>query len=74
MDMSTVVSLIGSLGFPIVMCLLMVDLLKKSEDSHKTEIDSLKDAFNANTQVLTELKTMFRDFMRKDDDSNATGN
>lgn len=65
MDMSTVVSLIGSLGFPIVMCLVMVDLLKKTEDAHKTEIDSLKDAFNANTQILTELKTMFSDFMNK---------
>lgn len=67
MDGNAIISLIGSVGFPIVMCLILVDLMKKTEDSHKEEIDSLKDAFNANTQILTELKTMFSDFMREDD-------
>lgn len=72
MDGNTIISLIGSVGFPIVMCLILVDLMKKSEDSHKTEIDSLKDAFNANTQVLTELKTMFSDFMKKGDNEHES--
>lgn len=71
MDGNTIISLIGSVGFPIVMCLILVDLMKKTEDSHKEEIDSLKDAFNANTQILTELKTMFSDFMHKDEKENS---
>lgn len=69
MDMQTIVSLIGSLGFPIVMCLIMFkyieqveadnkETIEKMTQSHKEETDSLKDAFNNNTQVLTELKTM----------------
>lgn len=57
MDANAITSLIGSVGFPIVMCLLMVKLMKDSEDSHKQEIDSLKDALNNNTQVLTKLQT-----------------
>lgn len=57
MDANAITSLIGSVGFPIVMCLLMVKLMKDSEDNHKQEIDSLKDALNNNTQVLTKLQT-----------------
>lgn len=59
MDSNAIIQLIGSLGFPIVACIYMFKLLEKSEESHKTEIDSLKESLNNNTNVLTELKTMF---------------
>lgn len=80
MDIQTVVSLIGSLGFPIVMCLIMFkyieqvqadnkETIEKMTQSHKEETDSLKDAFNNNTQVLTELKTMIATLLGKDDNN-----
>lgn len=73
MDINAITALIGSVGFPIVMCLLMLKFMKESEDSHKEEINSLKDSYNKNTQVLTELKTMFNDFIKtkKEDSGNA---
>lgn len=73
MDINAITALIGSVGFPIVMCLLMLKFMKESEDSHKEEINSLKDSYNKNTQVLTELKTMFNDFIKtkQEDSGNA---
>lgn len=60
-------NLISSVGFPIVMCLIMVKLMSRMEESHKAEIDSLKDSLNNNTNVLTRLETMFSMLIRKED-------
>ena len=58
MDTQAITSLIGSVGFPIVMCLIMVKVMMQMEESHKTEIESLKESLNNNTNVLTKLETM----------------
>lgn len=58
MDTEAITTLIGSVGFPIVMCLIMVKVMMQMEESHKTEIDSLKESLNNNTNVLTKLETM----------------
>lgn len=58
MDTQAITALIGSVGFPIVMCLIMVKVMMQMEESHKTEIDSLKESLNNNTNVLTKLETM----------------
>ena len=58
MDTQAITTLIGSLGFPIVMCLIMVKVMMQMEESHKTEIESLKESLNNNTNVLTKLETM----------------
>lgn len=58
MDTQAITTLIGSVGFPIVMCLIMVKVMMQMEESHKTEIDSLKESLNNNTNVLTKLETM----------------
>lgn len=82
MDLSSVVSLIGSLGFPIVMCLVLIkymeemqkdnkESIEKLTESHKQETDALKESLNNNTNVLTELKTMFQ-MLIKDGESNDT--
>ena len=60
-------NLISSVGFPIVMCLIMVKLMARMEESHKAEIDSLKDSLNNNTNVLTRLEAMFSMLIRKED-------
>lgn len=66
MDANTITNLIGSVGFPIVMCFYMAYMLKDSEEKHKEEMDSLKDALNNNTLVLTELKTMLSNANKKE--------
>lgn len=58
MDTEAITALIGSVGFPIVMCLIMVKVMMQMEESHKTEIESLKESLNNNTNVLTKLETM----------------
>lgn len=70
MDAQAYMNLISSVGFPIVMCLIMVKLMTHMEESHKEEIDSLKEALNSNTNVLTRLETMFSMIMRKENGGN----
>ena len=67
MDAQTYTNLISSVGFPIVMCLIMVKLMARMEESHKAEIDSLKDSLNNNTNVLTRLEAMFSMLIRKEE-------
>ena len=67
MDAQAYTNLISSVGFPIVMCLIMVKLMSRMEESHKAEIDSLKDSLNNNTNVLTRLEAMFSMLIRKED-------
>lgn len=65
MDTNAITTLIGSVGFPIVMCLIMVKVMLQMEQSHKEEIDSLKETLNNNTNVLTKLETMFNMVLNK---------
>ena len=67
MDAQAYTNLISSVGFPIVMCLIMVKLMSRMEESHKAEIDSLKDSLNNNTNVLARLETMFSMLIRKEE-------
>lgn len=61
MDVSVITQLIGSVGFPIVMCFVLVYYMEKSEESHKEEINSLKEALNNNTNILTKLETLINE-------------
>ena len=70
MDAQAYTNLISSVGFPIVMCLIMVKLMARMEESHKAEIDSLKDSLNNNTNVLTRLEAMFSMLIRKTGEDN----
>ena len=47
--MQEVVTAISTVGFPIVMCILIFYYMEKESESHKQEVDGLK-------EVLTELK------------------
>ena len=47
--MQEVVTAISTVGFPIVMCILIFYYMEKESESHKQEVDGLKD-------VLTDLK------------------
>lgn len=47
--MQDVVTAISTVGFPIVMCILIFYYMEKETESHKQEVDGLK-------EVLTDLK------------------
>lgn len=55
MNISEVTTMISTLGFPIVMCLLMYKNNIEMADKHKQEMESVKDALNNNTIVLQKL-------------------
>lgn len=49
--------LIGSLGFPIVMSILLFRHLEKEQESHREEVSSLKDAINDLRVTLAGIRT-----------------
>lgn len=61
--------LIGSLGFPIVMSILLFRHLEKEQDSHKQEVTSLKDAINDLRLTLAGI----RSFMSGSDGGQTNG-
>lgn len=66
MDANTLITMIGSLGFPIVACVGMAYFFSKINENYrqdikelgnmnKAEIDKLTEAVNNNTIALTKL-------------------
>lgn len=58
MDINSITTAIGSIGFPIVMCLLMGQYIAKVEETHKEESKYFTDAINRNTEALTKLQSL----------------
>ena len=55
MDVSSVVTVISQVGFPIAMCLVMAWYVKYTNDQHKEEIDKITEALNNNTLAVQKL-------------------
>lgn len=55
MDFNVIGNLIGSLGFPIVMCIMMYNRMGKQDEQHKEEMSKLTESINNNTIALTQL-------------------
>lgn len=59
MDLQNVMNAIGTVGFPIVMCLILVYVVYKMNEQHKEEMDKLNGALNNNTLAIQHLTDMF---------------
>lgn len=55
MDITVILQAITTVGFPIVMCLILMWYVMKSNESHKEETKDFTDALNRNTLVLQKL-------------------
>lgn len=55
MDANSIIQIVGSLGFPIVMCGALFWRMVKSDEQHKAEMDKLSEALNNNTVAITKL-------------------
>lgn len=55
MDYSQVMQLIGSLGFPIVACVMLYVRMEKQDENHKAEVSELTKAIQNNTIVMQKL-------------------
>lgn len=50
-----ITQLIGSLGFPIVMCFYLIKVNKESSQDHKEEVSQLRKAVENNTMVVQRV-------------------
>lgn len=55
MEMDSILTIISTLGFPIVAYLLMFWKMNKQDDDHKEEMKSMTAALENNTVALTKL-------------------
>lgn len=55
MDFSTVLQAVATVGFPIVMCLILMWYIKDLNEKHKEETKQFTEALNRNTLVLQKL-------------------
>ena len=55
MDTGSIMQAISTVGFPIVMCLVMMWYIKDTSDKHKEETSKFTEALNKNTLVLQKL-------------------
>lgn len=57
MEMMDITQIISTVGFPIAAYVAMFWYMIKQSELHKEEMDALKEALNANTNALIELKS-----------------
>ena len=55
MDINAITQIIGSLGFPVAVCLICFWYINKQEEEHKGEVSKLTDAINNNTLIMQRL-------------------
>lgn len=55
MSLADITNFISSVGFPIVMCIVLFKYMEANDDKREVEAKELRDAINNNTVVLTEL-------------------
>lgn len=67
MDNQTIINAISTIGFPIVMCLILVFVIYKSNENHKEEMNSLKESINtlkeqiiAQNNILNTILTLMK--------------
>lgn len=55
MGVNEIMTAITTVGFPIVMCLVMMWYIKYISDKHKDETEQFTESLNKNTMVLQKL-------------------
>lgn len=55
MDYNAIIQAIGTVGFPIVMCLILVYMMYKLNEQHKEEMNKLNESLQNNTLALQHL-------------------
>lgn len=55
MDFTSIIAAIGSVGFPIVMCMIVFLYAQKNDQLHDAEIKNLSEAITKNTMAIQQL-------------------
>lgn len=61
MDVSAIVNMISTVGFPIVMCVIMFKYLEKTDDKREQDTRQILESVNNNTQVIAKLVDKLED-------------
>ena len=59
-DPTIIENLISTVGFPIAVSCALFWYINKQGESHKDEIDALRETINENTNILHELKELIK--------------
>jgi len=54
MDYSVIVTMIGSLGFPIVACVFIAIFFSRTQDNYRADIKEMQNTHKAETDKMTE--------------------
>lgn len=60
MDANSIISLVGTLGFPIVMCGALFWYMIKQNEQHSTESREMRDVINELKLAIVELTDQLR--------------
>lgn len=65
MDINVIMQAISTVGFPICACGALFWMINKQDESHKTEVNALRDVLDQNTRAIIELRDLIK-FMKED--------
>ena len=54
MDYSVIVTMVGSLGFPIVACVFIAIFFSRTQDNYRADIKEMQNVHKAETDKMTE--------------------
>lgn len=55
MDGQVIINAISTVGFPIVMCVILLYIVNKQNEEHKEEMAKITESLNNNTLVIQHL-------------------
>ena len=55
MDGQVIINAISTVGFPIVMCIILLYIVEKQNEEHKEEMAKITESLNTNTLVIQHL-------------------
>jgi hypothetical protein len=61
MDIKMIIDLIGSVGFPIVVCITLFYVIREQTIRYTKTIDDLRETIHGNTKILAELYTLIKE-------------
>lgn len=65
MDANTIISLISSVGFPIVACVALYYSNFKQGERHREEMDKLRNSLDENTKAINTLQLLVSQIVDK---------
>lgn len=72
MDYNAVAQIVSTLGFPIVMCGVLVWLNVKQMNAHRESEENFTQALSDNTKAYIELKEVITNLKLKEEKQNET--